>query len=213
MSNRSPLFKVVAPEISLAYLPGIHALLPTERHQLELPLFYRAIAQLLNNNANLISKVRIQWTESGKPVVVGLAEEKIEVSLSHDERVCFCVAGRGVQGCDIEPITHRSVEDWVALLSSSRYPLIQQLESKDSVDRAGTRIWTAIEALRKATKAKDINLAIERIEGDSILFTDVAANSQLKVLTFPIQLTRSPERIIALVVVPFRSLNWIAGSI
>ncbi|MEH2270500.1 MAG: SDR family NAD(P)-dependent oxidoreductase [Nostoc sp.] len=213
LSNRSPLFKVVAPEISLTYLPGIHALLPTERHQLELPLFHRAIAQLLNNNANLISKVRIQWTESGKPVVVGLAEEKIEVSLSHDERVCFCVAGRGVQGCDIEPITHRSVEDWVALLSSSRYPLIQQLESKDSVDRAGTRIWTAIEALRKATKAKDINLAIERIEGDSILFSDVALNSQLKVLTFPIQLTRSPERIIALVVVPFRSLNWIAGSI
>ncbi|MDZ8187165.1 MAG: SDR family NAD(P)-dependent oxidoreductase [Nostoc sp. ChiSLP02] len=213
LSNRSPLFKVVAPEISLGYLPGIHTLLPTERHQLELPLFHRAIAQLLNNNANLISKVRIQWTESGKPVVVGLAEEKIEVSLAHDERVCFCVAGRGVQGCDIEPITHRSTEDWIALLNSSRYPLIQQLETKESVDSAGTRIWTAIEALRKATKVKDINLAIERIEGDSILFSDATANSQLKVLTFPIKLTRSPERMIALVVIPFRSLNWIAGSI
>jgi enediyne polyketide synthase len=213
LSNRSLLFKVVTPEISLAYLPGIHALLPTERHQLELPIFHRAIAQLLNNNANLMSKMQIQWTESGKPIVIGLLDERVEVSLAHDEHVCFCVVGRGVQGCDIEPVTHRSVEDWIALLSDSRYPLIQQLESKDSVDRAGTRIWTAIEAIRKATKAKDINLAIERIEGDSILFSDVTTNSQIQVLTFPIQLTRSPERMIALVVVPFRSLNWIAGSV
>lgn len=213
LSKRSPLFKVVAPEISLAYVPGIHTLLRTERHELELPLFHRAIAQLLNNDTNLISQMQIQWTESGKPVVIGLADERVEVSLTHDERVCFCVAGRGVQGCDIEPVTHRSQEDWIALLSDARYPLIQQLQSKDSVDRAGTRIWTAIEAIRKATKAKNINLAIERIEGDSVLFTNVTTKNPLQVLTFPIKLTRSPERMIALVVVPFRSLNWIASSV
>jgi enediyne polyketide synthase len=95
----------------------------------------------------------------------------MEVSLSHDNRICLCVAGEGPQGCDIEPVVHRTREDWMALLGSSREPLmLKLLEAAESVDRAGTRIWTAIEALRKATNADDINLAISRHEDSSVLF-------------------------------------------
>ncbi|WP_373530447.1 SDR family NAD(P)-dependent oxidoreductase [Nostoc sp.] len=200
LSNQAHLFRVAAPEISLAYIPGIHALSPSDRHELELPIFYKTISQLLHSDANQIPNLQIKWTESGKPVVDGL-EQTVVVSLSHDERVCICVAGQGLQGCDIEPVTHRTQQDWTALLSNSRSLLMQQLlNGKSSVAHAGTRIWTAIEALRKATEAKSINLAIERIEGDSVLFLDAASNGQLKVLTFPVRLTRGLEKMVALVV-------------
>lgn len=76
----------------------------------------------------------------------------------------------------------------------------QLLAVNDSADRAGTRIWAAIEALRKATNALNIDLAIARTGGDCVLFQDTVSGSQLKVLTFPIVLTRGPERMVALVV-------------
>jgi phosphopantetheinyl transferase len=206
LSNQAHLFRVAAPKVSLAYLPGIHALSPAERHERELPLFHRTISQLLDNDDNLVSKLQIKWTESGKPVVDGLEEQEVEVSLSHDERVCICVAGRELQGCDIEPVTHRTRQDWTALLSDSRELLMQQLlDTKSSVAHAGTRIWTAVEALRKATEAKSINLVIDRIEGDSVLFLDSASNNQLKVLTFPVRLTRGLEKMVALVVQDIKS--------
>lgn len=201
LSNQAHLFRVAAPEVSLAYLPGIHALPPSQRHERELPIFHKTISQLLRNDGNQLSKLQIKWTKSGKPVVDGVEEQKVGVSLSHDERVRICVAGEGLQGCDIEPVTHRTQQDWTALLSNSRETLMQQLlNAKSSVAHAGTRIWTAIEALRKATEANSINLVVDRIEGDSVLFVDAASNGQLKVLTFPVRLTRGLEKMVALVV-------------
>ncbi|PMB00794.1 type I polyketide synthase [Fischerella thermalis CCMEE 5268] len=199
ISDRADSFGVSAPEISLAYLPEISTLSPDERHTQELPLFYQALGKLLNSD---VSQTQIHWSASGKPMVDGVGMEGVEVSLSHDQRVCLCVAGQGSQGCDIEPVSHRSQQDWNALLSEARQPLMQQLllRSDDSGDLAGMRIWTAVEALRKAIGAKDISLRIAQIEGDSVLFRDMSAGSQLKVLTFPVQLTRGSQRMVALIV-------------
>lgn len=146
-------------------------------------------------------QVQIKWLNSGKPVLEGLEEKAVNVSLSHDDRFCLCVAGYGSQGCDIAPITHRTQQEWTALLSYARSPLMQQLLAvNDSLDQAGTRIWAAVEALRKATNALNIDLAIAQTEGDCVLFQETVSGSQFKVLTFPIALTRGPERMVALVV-------------
>ncbi len=199
ISDRTGLFGVSTPEISLAYLPEMGTLPPDERHTQELPLFHQALTQLLNTD---VSQIQINWTASGKPIVEGVPQAGVEISLSHDRRVCLCVAGWGAQGCDIEPMSHRTQQEWNALLSDARQPLMQQLllRSDDSGDFAGMRIWTAVEALQKATGAKDISFRIADIEGDSVLFRDMSTGSQLKVLTFPVQLTRGSERMVALVV-------------
>ena len=203
-------FKITVPEVSLVYLPGLHGLSVAERHQRELPIFSRTIAKLLNT-ANVVTKdsmpmqgaglqqIQIGWLNSGKPVIEGL--EGANVSLSHDNHACLCVAGYGLQGCDIAPVTHRTWQEWIALLSYERQPLMHQLLGvNDSLDRAGTRIWATVEALRKATNASHIDLAIARTGGDCVLFQEVVSGSQLKVLTFPIALTRGLERMVALVV-------------
>ncbi len=199
-------FKITVPEVSLDYLPGLHGLSAVERHQRELPIFLRTIAAVTKlgsmplQNAGL-QQVQIRWLNSGKPVIEGLEGEAVNVSLSHDDHVCLCVAGYGLQGCDIAPLTHRTWQEWTALLSYDRKPLMHQLLAvNDSVDRAGTRIWAAIEALRKATNAYNIDLAIAQTGGDCVLFEEAVYGTQLKVLTFPIAPIRGTERMVALVV-------------
>ncbi|NEO45561.1 MAG: hypothetical protein F6K55_16095 [Moorea sp. SIO4A3] len=146
------------------------------------------------------SATQIKWLDTGKPVLEGVEQENIDISLSHDDQVCLCVAGKSPQGCDILPITHRTRENWTALLTLGREPLMQQLLSAgvDSVDVAGTRIWAALEALRKATNLEDSQLVIERQAHDSVLFRGVT--SGLLILTFPVTLTRGTQRMVAVVV-------------
>ena len=153
----------------------------------------------------LSNGVQLKWLTSGKPVLEGQAVGELATSLSHDDQFCLCVVGKGWQGCDIVPITHRSRENWLLLLTSRREGLINELVSADSdanlLNIAGTRIWAAVEAFSKAAEPKpNRDIFIERQEGDSVLFGSVANGHYLYVLTFPIQLSKGPQRIIAVVV-------------
>jgi enediyne polyketide synthase len=134
-------------------------------------------------------------------VVRGERNGDVQLSLSHDDRACLAVAGSGPQGCDIAAVSPRSREQWLALLGSAREPLLERLlagPDTGSLDRAGTRIWAAVEALRKAAEADPGELAVDRQQDESVLFR----GGDLAVLTFPLDLTRGPERIVAVVVEP-----------
>lgn len=150
-------------------------------------------------------QVHLRWNESGKPILEGMGLETVETSLSHDDWLCLCIVGWGPQGCDIAPVTHRTPEDWRSLLTVDRVPLLDQLVhlNGDSVDVAGTRIWAAMEALYKAVgqpKGGDRTLAIAQRHKDSVLFQSMGTDQSLYVLTFPIMLTRGPQRVVALTV-------------
>lgn len=147
-------------------------------------------------------KVQIKWLDSGKPILEGLESQQVEVSLSHDDRFCLCVVGCGPQGCDILPINHRSQADWMSLFTSDIQSLLNQLLATgyDSVDIAGTRLWTAIEALRKAFNAQDIRLNIDSQQEDTVLFTGEATGQKLSVMTFPVSLTKGFPRMVAVIV-------------
>ncbi|RCJ30595.1 hypothetical protein A6770_21140 [Nostoc minutum NIES-26] len=147
-------------------------------------------------------KVQIKWLDSGKPILEGLESQQVEVSLSHDDRFCLCVVGRGPQGCDIVAVNHRSQADWMSLFSSDRQFLLNQLIATgyESLDIAGTRLWAAIEALRKAFDTKDISLSIDSQQEDTILFQGQAAGKELYVMTFPVSFTKDSQRMVAAIV-------------
>jgi enediyne polyketide synthase len=129
----------------------------------------------------------------------------VQLSLSHDDRACLCVAGRGPQGCDVAPVLARTREEWGRLLGGARETLLERLLSgadAGSLDRAGTRIWAAVEALRKATDANSVELEVDRQDADTVLFRGGTADQELSVLTFPLELSRGPERVVAVVVEP-----------
>jgi acyl-CoA thioesterase FadM len=135
----------------------------------------------------------IEWLPSGKPVVA--APNGLGVSLAHDDWAALAVAGEGTQGCDLAPVEPRTRERWLFLLGPSREALLDELIAcGDGLDIAGTRVWAAGEAARKADGGKE--LALERRDGEAVLLRA----GELRVLTLPLALTQGPERVVALVV-------------
>lgn len=152
--------------------------------------------------ADPTQKVDIQWLASGKPVLDGAGLQDVDISLSHDDQVCLCVVGQGPQGCDIVPITERTRTNWLALLTAKHGRLLQELiSSGDSLDIAGSRIWTAMEALLKAIGTHgERSLTIEQRHDDTVLFKGESFDQSFCILTFPIQLSHPKKRVVALVV-------------
>jgi acyl-CoA thioesterase FadM/3-hydroxymyristoyl/3-hydroxydecanoyl-(acyl carrier protein) dehydratase len=189
------------PRVLLRYLPGLHDLSREERHARELPLLREVILKATEKYPDVPKTCDIEWLDSGKPVVAGLEENQIGISLSHDERLCVCVAGAGPQGCDVAPITNRSRQEWTGLLGQSRDHLLDALiDDPDTLDRAGTRVWSAMEALHKVREKTGALLEIIHKENDAIVFQGTTDNGPIRILTLPMDLTRGPERILALVV-------------
>lgn len=147
-------------------------------------------------------QVQIKWLDSGKPVLEGLESQQVEVSLSHDDRFCLCIAGQGPQGCDIVPVSNRSQADWISLLNSKREALLNQLLTNDSetVDIAGTRLWSAMEAVYKAVDVKDIALSIDSQQGNTVLFQGQAAGKELYIMTFPVSFSKGSQTMVAVIV-------------
>jgi len=201
-------FNVEVPELKLAYMPALHALGRDQRHQKELPLLIEAVRAAAGAGCHWRDasttpgeEPRIEWLDSGKPVLTeGKGFGGLQLSLSHDEELMLCVSGRGPQGCDIHPVHSRTAEDWLALLSNARAPLLERLAAEgDSPDLAGTRVWSALEAFRKATGARDIDLRFASRRDRSVLFDGSTRGEQVSVLTFPAKLTLGPEKMVAVV--------------
>jgi enediyne polyketide synthase len=184
-----------APAVSVLNLSGLHGMKKEERHAEEKKLFGKVCRKLKAAGENIVpGEASIAWTREGKPFVEGSAS--VGVSFSHDDRVCLCAAGRGAQGCDIETLTGRSAGEWRDLLGEARTPLFETVAGLDeSADRAGSRIWGALEALRKATEMDGEDLRFDgRIE-DCMVFK----GGGLTILTFPVQMLRGRERMVAVV--------------
>jgi enediyne polyketide synthase len=94
------------------------------------------------------AKVPIWRRPDGKPEVGGCQQ----VSVSHAEALTLAIAGKGPIGCDVEPVVPRSVSVWQNLLSSERFQLAEIIHRERGEDQniTATRVWTAIECLKKA---------------------------------------------------------------
>jgi len=211
LANRARAFSVAPPQLVVAHIPGLHQMSREERHRREQPLAETALGLLEMAGGIEALKgyqpedhsegTRIEWLASGKPVLSGLQDGNAGISFSHDDRICLCAVGPDPQGCDLAPVSQRSEEEWRSLFGTAREPLLRRLiEDTDPLDRAGMRIWTAIESIRKATECAEIDLAIERRDGDTVLFRGGTPDRQCYTLTFPISLTRGPERMLAVIV-------------
>lgn len=74
------------------------------------------------------------------------------VSASHADQLTLAVASSSRAGCDLEPVAQRDADAWTALLGEPGYGLARVVSEQrgESLDLAATRVWCAIECLRKA---------------------------------------------------------------
>jgi enediyne polyketide synthase len=99
------------------------------------------------------------------------------VSVSHCDGGTLAIAGPAALGCDVEVIKTRPTSIWRSLLGPNHFSLAALLaaEGNEDQDAAATRVWTALESLKKAGSSRDIPL----------LFTSAEKNGWLRLSAGP----------------------------
>lgn len=83
----------------------------------------------------------VRHRSDGKPEIEG----GLAVSIAHSVDLTLSVTGPAPLGCDVEVVAARP---WSHLLSEERFALAKQIDA--DLDVAATRVWTALECLKKA---------------------------------------------------------------
>lgn len=88
----------------------------------------------------------VRHRPDGRPEVDGRA-----ISASHSAGLTVVVTGPAGLACDAETVVPRSEEDWAGLLGADLLAVRDLLarEGRESTDTAATRVWSALECVRK----------------------------------------------------------------
>jgi enediyne polyketide synthase len=134
----------------------------------------------------------IRYRPDGKPEVGG----GVRISSAHGAGVTFVLASdRFDVACDVERAVTRSAQDWERLLGPQPYALAQLLvrERGEDLSVAATRVWGAVECLRKLGRAKTEPLTTAEPRDDRwVVFRSGAAH----IATFPTTLIGVDEPVV-----------------
>jgi len=108
---------------------------------------------------------RIRRRPDGKPGCPG--EEGI--SVAHALDFTLAVASAGAAACDLEEVTARTDAVWCDLLGGEKLKLAERIahEQAESVDTAATRLWMAMECMKKIGQPVTSPLVLESNSADS----------------------------------------------
>jgi len=102
---------------------------------------------------------RVWRRPDGRPVCAG--EETI--SAAHALDFTLAVARAGGAACDLEAVAARTGAVWRDLLGEENFQLAQRIAQaqSESTDAAATRLWTAMECLKKIGQPAKSSLVLE----------------------------------------------------
>ena len=101
--------------------------------------------------------VDIRYRPDGRPEVAG----DHTISAAHGAGVTVCVAASDTVACDVEPVVHRSEKAWRDLLGVHVASAeVLAADTSDDGDAVATRVWSALECLRKAGCSPGAPLAL-----------------------------------------------------
>jgi enediyne polyketide synthase len=123
---------------------------------------------VIRRAAGLSPAVAIARRPDGKPELAGGPA----ISASHAADLVLSVAGAAPIACDLEPAVPRGLTIWSGLLGE-RVALAAAVagESGEDLEQASTRVWTAIECLKKAGVPVTAPLVLDRVAPDGwVLF-------------------------------------------
>lgn len=145
-----------------------------------------AVSRLLDRPAALRHRA------DGRPEAAGA-----HVSVSHGAGVTMAVTGPEPLGCDVESATERPRAVWADLLGPAALAVADLLSGETGEDPAvnGTRVWGALECLRKtgtATRA----LTLERVDPDG---WTVLACGEVRIATWSTRLANEGPPVVVAV--------------
>ncbi|GGS57968.1 polyketide synthase dehydratase domain-containing protein [Actinokineospora fastidiosa] len=104
--------------------------------------------------------VRVRHRPDGKPEIDGAS-----ITASHGAGVTMVAVGAGRLGCDVETVLDRDARTWADLLGRAQVPVrdLVAAEAGESAAAASTRVWSALECLRKTGSVTQA-LTVDRVE-------------------------------------------------
>jgi enediyne polyketide synthase len=145
----------------------------------------RAIRRALGLHA------RIERGPDGKPEAAGIRD----VSASHCGSLTLAVTGMQPVACDAEKVVRREPSIWSELLGDARYGLSRLISEAagEDPDISATRVWTAIECLKKAGAPPNAPLVLSSRQHDGWVSL---TSGRLAVTTFAAPVRQEPEPIV-----------------
>jgi len=86
----------------------------------------------------------------------------------------MAIAGQSPLACDIEAVSHRAIAVWQDLLGDDAFKLAQVISriSGEDFDAAATRVWAAVECMRKSGAPVGAPLTLlDWSEGSAVLLS------------------------------------------
>ncbi|MFC7565009.1 SDR family NAD(P)-dependent oxidoreductase [Actinomadura namibiensis] len=141
----------------------------------------------------------VRYRPDGRPELAGGPT----MSASHGAGVTLCVVAEGRLGCDVEPVAERPAGEWRGLLGD--HAALADLIARETGEPPGTartRVWSALECLRKAGLPADAPLT-PTLPGRGAW--TVLASGPLRIATFVTALRDVPDPVVFAVLVEGRS--------
>jgi enediyne polyketide synthase len=108
--------------------------------------------------------VTLRYRPDGRPEV----RDGYTVSAAHGAGLTLCAVAPGAVGCDLEAVQQRPEDVWRDLLGPhARLADLVATVTGEGPDTAATRVWTAIECLRKAGRSAAAPLALLPADRDA----------------------------------------------
>jgi enediyne polyketide synthase len=143
-----------------------------------------AVSRALGRRATL------RYRPDGRPETDGAT-----VSAAHGAGLTLAVAGAGRLSCDVEPVVERTAADWATLLGS--LPARDLLRRTEPAEVANTRIWAALECLRKAGATTE-SLTVDTAQPDRWV---VLSAGDASIATWVTRVNRWPDPVVFAVLV------------
>jgi enediyne polyketide synthase len=119
----------------------------------------------------------------------------MSVSAAHANGLTLAVAGPGPVACDLEQVRDRSEQVWRDLLGRERWNLAELIaaEAGEDLQTSATRVWTALESLKKAEAPEDAPLVLLSCAQERYGSVSLAA-SGLKISSSVVQFRDDPAK-------------------
>ena len=182
------------PVLNLTYIPTLYTMNQKERHETIKPLaesWFKTLGLSLH----------LSWDDKNKPMV---DDAMYIFSISHSKSYLFFQLSKLDAGCDIEQIVQRSEEKWESLLhlSDKNFKSIRDMfiSKGDSINTAGTRLWSIRESIYKSIGTFNGNLEIEAMEDDCAIVKANDGDISIEILSYPIVGQRGATNMVSFIV-------------
>jgi enediyne polyketide synthase len=112
------------------------------------------------------------------------------VSSSHGGGLTFAVAGSGVLACDVETVVAR--DSWPDLLGADQLAVRDLLASTEDEHVAATRVWSALECVRKAAGTTQA-LALDHVDTEGWV---VLSTGDTRIATWVTTINGQPDPVV-----------------